>query len=598
MKRPIKAILISIAASLFLSGLQFFMAFLSGSLVILADAWHSATDVVSSLFVFLGLKLQSYLDTKSEQARKWGTVFENLIALCIGVAIIWAAVVIASKAFIYQATEIKYLWLILPVTGLSLVITFLIASYKIRTGNETNTYNLVADGLHSWSDMLSTFVLLVTLLGRTIGMDIDKIASFIISAIILKTGVSVVLKAIRALWKREKIYVYGNSSHFKSQPSAWQKRILNKIAGEESRLRAFMAVLSPAVLSERLYKRSEPLIQWIKVNPAKTLSSLVIFLSSIYLLSGFSMVPIDSLGTKLRFGKIVADKLDPGLYYYYPSPIGKILSTQGDNIRRVEVGFRTRPKDQVEFIDDDFAYMWEFRSESGLYVELPEEGGSITGDEYYINTQAVVQYKVREPAYYLFQVKDIDNLIRYAAMEYLGSKVNTTKMDEILIISRKEIEKELKHQLQHTMDTFQTGVQIYQVCFRDVHPPVDVVPAFREVASAKEDRKKMINQAYGFKNEIIPISRGKAAQTINQAERKANKRIQLARGITQRFTLKESAYRLAPRLTQRRLYLSTAEKVLADMEKLIAPTRFGKKSMDYRQMYMFDKFFNRKLGSN
>ena len=53
---------------------------------------------------------------------------------------------------------------------------------------------------------------------------------------------------------------------------------------------------------------------------------------------------------------------------------------------------------------------------------------------------------------------------------------------------------------------------------QDVDPPEAVVAAFKDVASAKEDREKLINQSQGYRNDIIPKAKGEAAQIVNQAK--------------------------------------------------------------------------------
>ena len=50
-----------------------------------------------------------------------------------------------------------------------------------------------------------------------------------------------------------------------------------------------------------------------------------------------------------------------------------------------------------------------------------------------------------------------------------------------------------------------------------IHPEA-VAAAFKDVASAKEDREKLINQAHGYRNDLIPRANGEAAQEVNQAQ--------------------------------------------------------------------------------
>ena len=49
-------------------------------------------------------------------------------------------------------------------------------------------------------------------------------------------------------------------------------------------------------------------------------------------------------------------------------------------------------------------------------------------------------------------------------------------------------------------------------------PPTQVADAFRDVMTAREDKEQSINQAMGYSNSVIPEARGKARETVSEAE--------------------------------------------------------------------------------
>jgi membrane protease subunit HflK len=112
-------------------------------------------------------------------------------------------------------------------------------------------------------------------------------------------------------------------------------------------------------------------------------------------------------------------------------------------------------------------------------------------------------------------------------------------------------------------------VQVAAVQLQDVDPPEAVVAAFKDVASAKEDREKLINQAQGYRNDIIPRAKGEAAQVVNQAKGNAQARVARAEGEASRFlkTLKE--YAQAKEIISKRIYIETMESVMAGVDKVI-----------------------------
>jgi len=79
----------------------------------------------------------------------------------------------------------------------------------------------------------------------------------------------------------------------------------------------------------------------------------------------------------------------------------------------------------------------------------------------------------------------------------------------------------------------------------------------------------LINEAEGFANDILPKARGQAAQVLNRAQGYAESKVKEADGDAKRFTLLDDAYRLSPKVTRKRLYLETMERVLASANKVL-----------------------------
>ncbi|MFQ5771154.1 MAG: protease modulator HflK, partial [bacterium] len=107
-----------------------------------------------------------------------------------------------------------------------------------------------------------------------------------------------------------------------------------------------------------------------------------------------------------------------------------------------------------------------------------------------------------------------------------------------------------------------------------MYPPDEVADAFRDVASAREDKARTINQAQGYRNSLIPPARGEAEQMIREAEAYAAEVVNNASGESQRFLEMLAEYRktggsASPDVTRERLYLETMEKILPRVKKYI-----------------------------
>ena len=131
------------------------------------------------------------------------------------------------------------------------------------------------------------------------------------------------------------------------------------------------------------------------------------------------------------------------------------------------------------------------------------------------------------------------------------------------------------------LNDVETGVQIAAVQLQDVEPPEAVAAAFKDVTNAKEDREKLINQAIGYRNDILPKAKGEAAQMVNQAKGYAQARLNRAQGEANRFlaTLKE--YNQARDTISKRIYIETMEEILPKMDKIIIDGKAGERMLPY-----------------
>lgn len=116
-------------------------------------------------------------------------------------------------------------------------------------------------------------------------------------------------------------------------------------------------------------------------------------------------------------------------------------------------------------------------------------------------------------------------------------------------------------------------MRVIAVQLQDVHPPKEVSDAFKDVASAREDKSRIINEAEAYRNELIPKARGLAAEVENQAQAYKETRIRNAEGEANRFLALLKEYEQAKDVTKQRMYLETMEEILSrpGMEKLVLP---------------------------
>jgi membrane protease subunit HflK len=147
--------------------------------------------------------------------------------------------------------------------------------------------------------------------------------------------------------------------------------------------------------------------------------------------------------------------------------------------------------------------------------------------------------------------------------------IGDRSVTEVLTIGRQEIATEVEIRLQALCDQYETGLKIEQVVLQDVNPPEEVKPSFNEVNQAQQERERMINEARTAFNQVIPRARGEALQAIQEAEGYATDRVNRAKGDSARFTSVYEAYRRAPDVTRRRIYLETMQAILPRVQRLV-----------------------------
>lgn len=278
---------------------------------------------------------------------------------------------------------------------------------------------------------------------------------------------------------------------------------------------------------------------------------VLLALLAIWLLFGIYIVQPDEVGVVKRFGAI-SRTVGPGPHYHLPYPIETVLRPKVTKIHRVEIGFRTLRA-----------------GPPAQYQAIPREALMLTGDENIVSVEFIVQYRIKDAMSYLFKVDNVESTIKASAEAAIREVIGKNKIDEVLTAGKAKLQDETMALLQQIMDDYSGGVQIVAVQLQDVRPPDQVSAAFKDVASAREDKEKLINQSQSYENDIIPKAQGEAAQIINQAQGYAEARVKRGQGEANRFLQTLAEYRKGKEVIRKRIYIETMEEVLSGVEKYI-----------------------------
>ena len=287
----------------------------------------------------------------------------------------------------------------------------------------------------------------------------------------------------------------------------------------------------------------------------KFVIALVILL---WLASGIYIVQPDEEGVVLRFGEYVSTS-GPGPHYHLPYPIETVYKPKVSQIRRIEVGFRSTGKASS--------------FQQGQSRTVKAESLMLTGDENIVDVQFIVQYRISNAVDYLFNVTQQAWTVKSAAEAAMREVIGHNKIDNALTEGKLEIQNNCRVLLQDILNRYKAGIQIVAVQMQDVHPPKEVVDAFKDVASAREDRSRIINEAEAYSNDILPKARGAAAEIVNKAQAYRESTINKAQGDAARFLAILEEYNQAKSITRKRMYLEAMENVFSNsgVKKVIVP---------------------------
>ncbi len=552
MDRRIRTSLFSITANILLVSILGTSFYLTGSLAILADAYHSFSDLIVSLTVLTSLLVRRRLERREVRAEAVpGYWIESLVAFAVSLLILYTAYEVVTKV-LSKPPDFQIRNLPLGVVGVTICIgiTYFISRFKIMVGRDTDSPALIADGYHSRMDMFSSIAVLLSIMGQWIGIRLDSIVAVIIAVLIAVTGFNLLISSFISFFRK---------SHMKEAldlESAFSR--LNRFIGFVSERFFRRRLTLPRIDLARLHPRS-----WLTPRVAAVLLILIL---SAYLLSGIRIVKPDEVGVRFRFGAIVADRLEPGLHFAFPWPFEAITKVNVQRIYRIELGFRTDPA----LLQSLSPLLWETKHKVPGYDKVGEDSVCLSGDENLVDLSLVVHYRPKDAVIHLYRVNKIEEIVRGITRSFMRQVLATERADLLMTEIRRQVLDRLKTLIADHVEKLDLGIEILSVYCHDVHPPLEAVSAFRDVFSAREDKVRLINEAESQRNQSLPQARAEAETSLAEASAYEVEKRLYAEGEAQKFVLTAQAFRHEPALTGYRLFLETVEQGLAGKKKYVA----------------------------
>ncbi|EXJ14222.1 FtsH protease activity modulator HflK [Imhoffiella purpurea] len=276
---------------------------------------------------------------------------------------------------------------------------------------------------------------------------------------------------------------------------------------------------------------------------------LLLVLPGIYLASGFYSVGPEQRGVLYRFGRMLDDRVLPGMHYRLPWPIERVERLATTAVRSIELDLSEGAGERLQ-------------------------GELTSGDLGLAAVALVLQYTIEGPGDFQTRVLEPESLLRQLTRAEAIQYVAGQRIDTLLTTGRNRLQSSPRQTLQAQVRVLRLGINVTSVQIKRLEPAEPVKRAFDEVAAARAEKQKLIQMERGERSSRLARARGDANQTLQRAQAYASERLEQARGDYAHFTTTWREYRRSPDIMGRRLYLETLETVLGRARVTVAsPSR-------------------------
>ncbi len=266
----------------------------------------------------------------------------------------------------------------------------------------------------------------------------------------------------------------------------------------------------------------------------------------LWLSTGLFIVGSRDVAIVERFGKPVMNTahVGPGIHYDWPWPVSVIRRVDLTTVRWMQLGYQTKDrKDRI---------LWT----NAHYIR---EYSVLTGDGAIVDLAADLHYSVKDPMAFLYSAGNPEEKLLMISDEALREIAGRRPLFNVLANERMEAEAEATELIQILSDQANLGLRVLQICFLDVHPPMEVASSFEDVVSAQEDLETYVEQARGYHGERIPLAEAEAFAQVKNAEIYRYTAIQHAQGRSRAYTLASTAFKIHESVNRHRKRMESLE---------------------------------------
>ena len=582
--------LVTLVLNTVLTVLKFLTFAFTGSLAILAEAWHSFGDIATSATALLSVRRQasrearaeaetgseteseSESETESETESEspaetassrgpfrrvlawpfrplvtglrglWRLQPEQKAALVIGLVLAVIGVTVLRKVIGAEAGVVER-----PLVAGIAFLLFSLASYAVSrfelgVGKAEGSPALVADGLHARADAVATFLTGCSLIAYHFGTDVDRPVAGLLGLIILSFAAETLVNLLLGVARGESRYVL----------RVHTADVVGSLADPRSLVRGYRRARARLAQGGAFSQAAGRLLQ---AAPRLVLVLLVLGYASTAL---YTVRPEEQAVVE-RFGRVLdgGAAVEPGLHLKLPWPVDRVHRLRSRRVWHLPVGNRTR--------DASVPMIWTRQHGT--------DDTFVSGDNNFIFPYLVIHWRVADVHTYRYGAAEPERLLENVAVTEITRRFAGTDFYGIALERRAELDSEMTRSIQASLDDLEVGIEVVDVVFKDIHPPRDVARSFEGVVAAMQDRETFVSMAEGYRNKTIPEARAEGVRQAAQAQAYVAENKTRSEGDAARFRAREEAYDSSRAVTRDRMYLDAMSRALTGRRKvLICPS--------------------------
>ena len=550
-----KAALTTLGLNTLLTVLKFILYGMSGSLAVLAEAWHSFPDIATSITVYIAVRRSDKARTEpgegeEETKPRWrlpeGLTLEHVVSAGIGLLLCVVAFFLFRKFFFSTPQIVRNPLVVgLIFLGLSLGSHF-VYRFESAVGRREQSIGLLADSMHARTDMVASLLAGFSLILYSLGLDVDKWVAGLIALIVFSFALETIVNVTISVVRREKRAIFRYRSYELLARALAPRNLSTAASLLDSRLRL------------GLLRRP-----WAHKLPARALACAQLGLLLWWLSSCLFTVQRSEQAIVERFGRPTppGSIISPGLHLKAPWPVDRVVREETQTIRRMEIG-NTPDRSRIE------ALLWTRRHGA--------DSPFLSGENDFFYPYLVLHYRIKNLYDYLYVHEDPEALLEASSLQIACRLFATKSFYEIALDYRERLVIDMVTELQETLDRLDSGLLIVNIGVSDIHPPITIADAYEEVIAARQEKERMINEALAYRNQNLPEARGKAMRLRTEAEAYVTEQPLRARGDASMFLSQVPGSPEVKSVTMRRLYLTAMLETLRESSLIVIDPMAGR----------------------